>query len=157
MKIDLLFVGKTDNSYLKEGILIYNKRLSHYTNISIVEIPDIKSAASLSESQIKEREADSILKRVGENDFLVLLDEHGKMLSSVEFANNIESHLIRGTKKVIFVIGGAYGFADRVYKRADNKISLSKMTFSHQMVRLILVEQIYRAFTILKGEPYHHK
>jgi 23S rRNA (pseudouridine1915-N3)-methyltransferase len=157
MKIELLFVGKTDNSYLKDGISIYYKRLIHYSNVTIVEIPDIKSTSSLSENQIKEREADLILKRVGDSDFLILMDEQGKMVASIDFASQIEAYINKGVKKIIFLIGGAYGFSERVYSRANTMLSLSKLTFSHQMVRLILIEQIYRSFTILKGEPYHHK
>ncbi|MDP3437082.1 MAG: 23S rRNA (pseudouridine(1915)-N(3))-methyltransferase RlmH [Bacteroidales bacterium] len=157
MKIEFLLIGKTDTAYLKEGISLYEERLKYYTSYSKKEIPDVKNASSLSKEQIKEREGEQILKNIGEADELVLLDERGVTLTSEEFAARIERWNLRGVKKTVFAVGGAYGFSDAVYKRAHDKISLSRMTFSHQMVRVIFLEQLYRAFTINKGEPYHHK
>lgn len=157
MKIELLLTGKTDSAWIKDGAELYINRLKHYTALSIKEIPELKKTAGLSISQIKEREGELILKNIKESDYLVLLDENGKLFSSEEFAQKIEKVTIRGVKCTVFVVGGAYGFSEQVYSRADEKISLSKMTFSHQMVRVIFLEQLYRAYTIIKGEPYHHK
>ena len=157
MNILLLLVGKTDRKYLQEGISVYEGRLRHYTSYSKEEIPDLKGRSSLSHSQIKNLEGAQILKRVGAGDILILLDERGKEVSSVEFSVKLEKWLLSGVKSIIFVVGGAYGFSDAVYERANEKLSLSRMTFSHQMVRLFFTEQLYRAFTILKGEPYHHE
>jgi len=157
MKIEFLLTGKTEAAYLKEGISLYEERLKHYTSYSRKEIPDIKNVSSLSREQIKEREGEQILKCLSEADEIVLLDEVGATITSEEFASRIERWNLRGVKKIVFVVGGAYGFSDAVYKRANNKLALSRMTFSHQMVRLIFLEQLYRAFTINKGEPYHHK
>jgi 23S rRNA (pseudouridine1915-N3)-methyltransferase len=157
MKVYLLLVGKTESQWLKGAIEIYEERLSHYTGYQRIEIPELKFASKLSQQQIKDKEGELILKNVKPNDELILLDEKGKEFSSEEFAAHLDKKSIYGTKSVIFVIGGAYGFSDEVYKRANEKLSLSKMTFSHQMVRLIFLEQLYRAHTIIKGEPYHHK
>ncbi len=157
MKIEFLLTGKTEAAYLKEGISLYEERLRHYTSYSKKEVPDIKNASSLSREQIKEREGEQILKNITEADELVLLDERGPAITSEEFAVRVERWNLRGVKKIVFAVGGAYGFSDSVHKRANDKISLSRMTFSHQMVRLIFLEQLYRAFTIIKGEPYHHK
>lgn len=157
MKIEFLLIGKTEAAYLKEGISLYEERLKHYTSYSKKEIPDIKNSSSLSKEQVKEREGEQILKYLGETDELVLLDERGSPLTSEDFALRVERWSVRGVKKIVFAVGGAYGFSDSVYKRANDKISLSRMTFSHQMVRVIFLEQLYRAFTIIKGEPYHHK
>ena len=157
MKIELLTIGKTDQGYLSEGIKVYENRLRHYCNYSRREIPELKQASSLRESQIKEREGELVLKQVNDGDTLVLLDERGGWATSEGFSEKLEALMVRGTKRLVFLIGGAYGFSDAVYKRADGMISLSVMTFSHQMVRLIFTEQLYRAFTIIKGEPYHHK
>lgn len=157
MKIELLLTGKTDSAWIKDGAELYINRLKHYTALSIREIPELKKTAGLSISQIKEREGELILKNIKESDYLILLDENGKLFSSEEFAQKIEKATIRGIKCTVFVVGGAYGFSEQVYSRADEKISLSKMTFSHQMVRVIFLEQLYRAYTIIKGEPYHHK
>lgn len=157
MKIELLTIGKTDQGYLTEGIKVYENRLRHYCNYSRREIPELKQASSLRESQIKEREGELVLKQVNDGDTLVLLDERGVRVTSEGFSEKLEALMVRGTKRLVFLIGGAYGFSDAVYKRADGMISLSAMTFSHQMVRLIFTEQLYRAFTIIKGEPYHHK
>ena len=157
MKIVLLVVGKTDRKYLQEGISVYEERLKHYISYSREEISDFKGVSSLSEEQIKEQEGALILKKIEKGDLVVLLDEGGKEMSSVEFSVKLEKWSLSGTKSIIFVVGGAYGFSKAVYARGNEKISLSKMTFSHQMVRLFFTEQLYRAFTILKGEPYHHK
>jgi 23S rRNA (pseudouridine1915-N3)-methyltransferase len=157
MTIILLTVGKTDVKWVKEGLDLYASRLKHYVPFSIVEIPELKKVASLTRQQIKEKEGELILKQVGQQDILVLLDEHGREYRSLEFADFLEKQLATGAKNLIFTVGGAYGFSDAVYDRANWKISLSKMTFSHQMVRTIFAEQLYRAFTILKGEPYHHE
>ncbi len=157
MKITLLSVGKTEPGYLKTGILQYEERLMHYSVFRHLEIPPVKNPASLSKDQLKEREGVEILKNIKEGDELILLDENGRERSSEEFAQFLEQKSINSTKSIIFVVGGAYGFSQKVTERADAFISLSRMTFSHQMVRLIFLEQLYRAFTIIKGEPYHHK
>ena len=155
MKIALLTVGKTDRDWVKQGMDIYVSRLKHYIPFSIIEIPELKNVSSLSKEQIKTKEGELILKNIRPNDDLILLDEHGKELSSVEFARLLQDKISYIGKDIVFVIGGAYGFSEEVYKRANSKLSLSRMTFSHQMVRAIFAEQIYRAFTIIKGEPYH--
>jgi len=157
VKIELLLSGKTDFEYLKTGISLYEQRLKHYCTYNRKEISELKQVSSLKENQIKEKEGELILKNVAEQDVLILLDQRGDIITSEEFAIRLENLAIRGIKKVIFTIGGAYGFSEKVYERANSKISLSNMTFSHQMVRLIFIEQLYRAFTIVKGEPYHHK
>ena len=157
MRITLLTVGRTDKGWIRDGLEIYMSRLSHYIPFSLVEIPELKNVSALSQVQIKEREGELILKNVKASDDLVLLDERGVMRSSVEFASFLQGKMTSGGKDIVFVIGGAYGFSEAVYSRANSKISLSKMTFSHQMVRTIFAEQLYRAFTIMKGEPYHHE
>lgn len=156
MKLTILFVGKTDRGYLPEAIDTYLDRLRHYASVELRVIPDVKNAKSLSEVQQKEREGELMLQAAEEGE-LWLLDEQGKELSSEEFSLFLEKKMQGSTKSIIFAVGGAYGFSEEVYGRAVGKISLSRMTFSHQMVRLFLVEQVYRAFTIMKGEPYHHK
>lgn len=157
MKITLLTVGKTDVKWVREGLELYSSRLVHYIPFSLVEIPELKNVSALSQDQIKSREGELILKHLKPADELVLLDEHGREFRSVEFAEFIEGRMSRSSRDLVFVIGGAYGFSRDVYSRADSKISLSKMTFSHQMVRTIFAEQLYRAFTIMRGEPYHHE
>ena len=157
MNIRLLLVGKTEESYLKQGIQIYSDRLSHYCKFSIVVIPELKNAKALSREQIKEKEGELILKNITPADELILLDERGKMYTSVEWASQMEKKFLYSSRDITFVIGGSYGFGNAVYKRADDKISLSKMTFSHQLCRVIFLEQLYRMFTIIKGEPYHHE
>jgi len=157
MTIMLLTVGKTDVKWVKEGLDLYISRLRHYVPFNLVEIPELKKAASLSRQQIKDKEGELILKQVGPSDSLILLDEHGRECRSLEFAEFLEKQMASGSKNLVFTVGGAYGFSESVYQRANAKISLSKMTFSHQMVRTIFAEQLYRAFTILKGEPYHHE
>jgi len=157
MKIRLLTVGKTDIDWVRQGIEAYRSRLVHYIPFDIVEIPELKNVSALSKDQIKIREGELILKQLKNIDHVVLLDEHGSQWTSVEFAAQLESRISRLGKDIVFVVGGAYGFSPAVYDRADSKISLSKMTFSHQMVRAVFVEQLYRAFTIMRGEPYHHE
>lgn len=157
MKITLLTVGKTDKDWVKQGMDIYVSRLKHYIPFSVVEIPELKNVSSLTKEQIKVREGELILKNIRPADDMILLDERGKEFSSVEFAKVIQDKITYAGKDIVYVIGGAYGFSDAVYQRADSKISLSRMTFSHQMVRAIFIEQVYRAFTIMKGEPYHHE
>lgn len=157
MKITLLTVGKTDRDWVRQGLDIYVSRLKHYIPFSMVEIPELKNVSALSKDQIKEKEGELILKNIRPTDDLILLDEHGKEYTSVELAKVIQEKISYTGKDMVFVIGGAYGFSPEVYSRANSKISLSRMTFSHQMVRAIFAEQLYRAFTIMKGEPYHHE
>lgn len=157
MKITLLTVGKTDIKWVSEGLEVYSSRLRHYIPFEIREIPELKNASSLSRDQIKTAEGKLILKCLRDSDEVVLMDEHGKEYRSIEFASMLEKRMATASRDMVFIIGGAYGFSPEVYSRADSKISLSKMTFSHQMVRTIFVEQLYRAFTIIKGESYHHE
>lgn len=157
MKIKVLLIGKTDDKNLQLLIDKYQKRLGHYIRFEIEIIPDLKNAKNLSEKEQKEKEGVLLLKKVGASDQLWLLDEKGREFRSLEFSKFIQTKMNAGIKQFIMVIGGPYGFSDEVYSRAMGKLSLSKMTFSHQMIRLFLVEQIYRAFTILKNEPYHHE
>ena len=156
MKITLLVIGKTDAAYLREGMNEYVKRLKHYINFEIEVIPDIKKLKARSVELQKEQEGELILSKILPGKELHLFDENGKMFSSREFAGFLEKKMLSGLKELVLVIGGPYGFSSKVYENAASKISLSPLTFSHQMVRLLCVEQIYRAFTILKGEPYHH-
>lgn len=157
MKILLLVIGKTDDEYLVTGIKKYVDRLGHYASFEMKELPDPRNRKTLSEEQQKKTESLLLLQQLQPADQVVLLDENGKQFTSVAFAENLEKQLASGAKRLVFVIGGPYGFAQEVYDRTNAKMSLSPMTFSHQMVRLIFVEQLYRAFTILKGEPYHHQ
>lgn len=157
MNIKLLAIGKTDQKNLQSLIDDYTKRLLHYIKFDLEIIPDIKNVKNLSEQQQKEKEGELILSKIGPSDQLVLLDENGKSLSSVEFSAELQKKMNSGIKTLVFVIGGPYGFSEAVYSVAQGKISLSKMTFSHQMVRLFFVEQLYRGFTILRNEPYHHQ
>lgn len=156
MKITLLLVGKTVGKLFSEGIDDYVKRINHYVTFSVRIIPELKNAKSMSESQQKEKEGELILKNIEDKSFVVLLDEHGKEYRSVEFASWLENKQ-QTLRHLTFVVGGPYGFSPAVYERADGKISLSRMTLSHQMVRLLFVEQIYRACTIIRNEPYHHE
>ncbi|MCK3683926.1 23S rRNA (pseudouridine(1915)-N(3))-methyltransferase RlmH [Maribellus sp. YY47] len=156
MKITLLVIGKTDTAYLREGIDIYTKRLKHYISFEMEVIPDVKKAKNMTVDLQKQKEGELILSRLAPGKELHLFDEGGKAFSSKGFAQFLEQKMISSVKELVFVIGGPYGFSEEVYEKATSKISLSKLTFSHQMVRLLCVEQIYRAFTILKGEPYHH-
>ena len=157
MKMTLLTVGRTDVKWVREGLELYVSRLVHYVPFTLLEIPELKGVASFTQAQIKSREGDLILKALKPSDEVILLDEHGKEYRSVEFAAELERKLSRGGRDIVYVIGGAYGFSDDVYARADGKLSLSKMTYSHQLVRTIFAEQLYRAFTIMRGEPYHHE
>ncbi|MCI6672145.1 MAG: 23S rRNA (pseudouridine(1915)-N(3))-methyltransferase RlmH [Prevotella sp.] len=156
MKVTLLLVGKTQNKLFQEAINDYVGRIEHYLPFNIVTIADLKNTKNLSEQQQKDAEGAMILKEIQSADTVVLLDEHGKEFRSVDYAQWLQKKQ-NTAKRLLFVIGGAYGFSEAVYKRANEKISLSKMTFSHQMVRLIFTEQLYRACTIIKGEPYHHE
>ena len=157
MKITLLTVGKTDKDWVKQGIDIYASRMKHYFPFAIVEIPELKNVSSLSEDQIKTKEGELILKNIKPTEDVILLDERGREFSSMEFAKVLQDKISYTGKDIVFVIGGAYGFSEAVRQSSNSKISLSRMTFSHQMVRAIFVEQLYRAFTIMKGEPYHHE
>jgi 23S rRNA (pseudouridine1915-N3)-methyltransferase len=155
-KLFLTLRVSSSRQTVKEGLDLYTSRLRHYAPFSVTEIPELKNAGALSKDQIKEKEGELILKQAGPGDILVLLDEHGKEFRSVEFANWLQKSMLAG-RDIVFVIGGPYGFSPEVYERANAQIALSQMTFSHQMVRLVFVEQIYRAMTILRGEPYHHE
>ena len=157
MNIRLLAIGKTDDKNLQALIDDYAKRLSFYVKFDLEVIPDIKNSKNLSQSQQKEKEGELILSKIAAADQLILLDENGKSFSSVGFAGELQKKMNSGVKTLVFVIGGPYGFSDSVYAKAAGKISLSAMTFSHQMVRLFFIEQVYRAFTILRNEPYHHQ
>jgi 23S rRNA (pseudouridine1915-N3)-methyltransferase len=157
MNIKLLAIGKTDDKNLQTLIEQYQKRLSFYIKFDLEIIPDIKNAKNLSEKEQKEREGELILSKIASTDELILLDENGKTFSSVAFSDYLQKKMNSGIKTLVFVIGGPYGFSEAVYQKASGKVSLSQMTFSHQMVRLFVVEQIYRAFTILRNEPYHHQ
>ncbi|MFN2394958.1 MAG: 23S rRNA (pseudouridine(1915)-N(3))-methyltransferase RlmH [Bacteroidales bacterium] len=157
MKITLVTIGKTENNFLKEGIDIYLKRLKHYINFSIIEIPAVKKSASLAPEIIKEKEAELITKHISKADCIVLLDEKGKEMSSTEFSKFLQKKMNTGIRELIFVVGGAWGFNESLKKTAHHTLSLSRLTFSHQMVRLFFVEQLYRAFTIMKGESYHNE
>lgn len=157
MIIKLLAIGKTDNASLQDLIKAYENRLKHYIRFELEIIPDIKNVKNLSEAQQKEKEGELILKKLINTDVLMLLDENGKQFSSVEFSNFLQKKMNSGLKQLVLVIGGPYGFSENVYAKAQGKLSLSKMTFSHQMVRLFVIEQLYRGFTILKNEPYHHR
>ncbi|MDT0540031.1 23S rRNA (pseudouridine(1915)-N(3))-methyltransferase RlmH [Croceitalea sp. P059] len=157
MKIKLIAIGKTDSKELENLMSIYTNRLTHYVKFEVLIIPDIKNTKNLSESEQKRKEGEAILKQLVTSDILILLDEKGKQFSSVEFSELLQKRMNSGIKNLIFVIGGPYGFSSAIQERANQKISLSKMTFSHQMVRLFIVEQLYRGYTILKNEPYHHQ
>ncbi len=155
MKIKLILVGKTEEDFLKKGISIYVKRLTHYMNLEIKVIKKLKGKKNLSIEEVKKKESELILKQLKKKDNLILLDEKGENFSSLEFAKFLEKKFLY-SQNIVFLIGGAYGFSSEIYKKANFKISLSRMTFSHQMISLIFLEQIYRAMTILKGESYHH-
>lgn len=157
MNIKLIAVGKTDNPALQQLISTYEKRLSYYINFELQLLPDIKNSKSLSEEQQKVKEGELILSYVEPSHHLILLDERGKEYTSIAFADELQKKMNTGIKQLTFVIGGPYGFSQAVYQRANSKLSLSKLTFSHQMIRLFFVEQLYRAFTILRNEPYHHQ
>ena len=156
MHITLLTMGKTDIRWVADGLEMYSSRLSHYAPFSVKEIPELKGVGAMSPEQIKHKEAELLLKSVKPQDTVVLLDEHGEEYTSLQFASRLEKWMQAG-KDLVFVVGGAYGFAPEVYERASSKLSLSKMTCSHQLVRTVFAEQLYRAFTILRGEPYHNE
>lgn len=157
MNIDLVVVGKTDSREVDALVEMYAKRINFYAKFSIVYLPDVKNTRKLSQAQQRTAEGETILRQVGDGDYLLLLDEHGEELRSVEFAAWMQKRMAGGLRRLVFVIGGPYGFSDAVYSRADGKLSLSRMTFSHQIVRAIFTEQLYRAFTIIRNEPYHHE
>ncbi len=156
MKTCFLVIGKTVEDYLKEGIAIYEKRLKNYLSFELKVLPEIKKTSGLSIEQQKTMEGKLLMDSIAPSDFVILLDERGKELSSTDFAAFLQKQMLQSIKSMIFVVGGPYGFSKEMYDRANEKISLSKMTYSHQMVRLIFAEQLYRAMTILKNEPYHH-
>lgn len=157
MQIKLLVVGKTDHSAIQSLIEEYTKRVNFYIKFELEIIPDLKNTKGISEAIQKEKEGDLILKKISNSDDLILLDENGKQFGSLDFSDFVQKKMNSGLKQLVFVIGGPYGFSEAVYQRANGKLSLSKMTFSHQMVRVFFIEQIYRAFTIFRNEPYHHQ
>ena len=157
MNIKLIVIGKTKFKFLIEGESEYVKRLKHYCKFSELIIPDVKNTGKLSKKELKEKEGNLILESIKNNEYVISLDDKGLALTSVDFAEFLNKKMVSSTNELVFVVGGAFGFSESVYKRANTKLSLSKMTFSHQMVRLIFKEQLYRAFTILKGEKYHHE
>ena len=157
MKIILIVVGKTNKEYLIEEISDYRRRLKYYMTLDIVEIPNVKNKKNLSQEEIIKKEGGMILKQINNSDYLVLLDDKGDNFTSVKFANKLQKWMLNRRKRLIFVIGGAYGFSKEIYNRGNEKLSLSKMTFSPQMVRLFFVEQLYRGYTILNNQSYHHK
>ncbi len=157
MNIELLVVGKTDSALIEEIVASYVKRINHYCKFSITTLADVKNTKNLSVNQQRTAEGEMILRQVVDSDFVTLLDERGTEYRSVDFAFWLQKRMNSGVRRLLIVIGGPYGFSEAVYLRANSKVSLSKMTFSHQIVRAIFAEQIYRAFTILKNEPYHHE
>ena len=157
MKIVFLSVGKTNEKYLNEGISLYQRRLKHYTSFEIIEIPNLKKSQNFSKLELLNKEGVLILKNIKNSDHLVLLDDKGKEYNSINFSKKIQNWMLIGKKRIVFVVGGAYGFSKDVYQRGNEKLSLSKMTLSHQMVRLFFVEQLYRGYSILNNEPYHHE
>ncbi len=157
MKITLIAIGKTDDDYIIEGIDKYLSRLKHYIKLEIKIIPDLKKTKNLSQDEQKSKEAELFLKHINVTDEVIVLDERGVELSSMHFADLLNKKMIGSVQNLVFLIGGPYGFDNSIYQRAHYKLSLSRMTFSHQMIRLFFAEQVYRAFTILKGEPYHHE
>lgn len=157
MKITLILNGKTEDEHIIKGFTVYEQRLKHYVSFETVVIPALKNTKALSIEQQKQKEAELLFKQIQSADKLILLDENGKEYNSVGFSDFIQQQMNSGIKNLVFVVGGPYGFSEEVYKRANGKLSLSKMTFSHQMVRLFFIEQVYRAMTILKNEPYHHQ
>ncbi|MCB0618608.1 MAG: 23S rRNA (pseudouridine(1915)-N(3))-methyltransferase RlmH [Saprospiraceae bacterium] len=156
MKVELWQIGKTAFPYLREGMDVYEKRIRRYLPFEVVTLPDIRHAAKLSVEELQRQEGERILGKIQPQDYLILLDERGKTGNSREFAEFLQKGLLGSHRRIVFQIGGAYGFSEEVYRRADRKIALSAMTFSHQLVRLIFLEQLYRAFSILHNEPYHH-
>lgn len=157
MKVQVYFIGKTSEGYLRDGTAIYTKRLSHYLPINFEVIPDVKGGGKLNPGQLKEKEGELVMARLKNDDGLILLDEGGRQFTSMEFANWLDRQLQQPYRRLVFVVGGAFGFSPTLYARANGKLSLSKMTFSHQMVRLFLAEQLYRGMSILRGEKYHNQ
>lgn len=157
MNISLIAVGKTKTKFVAEGIEEYLKRLRRYVPFDITEIPDVKNAGRMGKEEQKVAEGNLLLSKVSVSDYLVLLDERGKQYTSLEFADHLQNVMASGKKRLVMFIGGPYGFSKPVYERANEMLSLSKMTFNHEMIRMFLAEQVYRAMTILKGEPYHHE
>ena len=157
MKVKLIVVGKTNTAYLITGENEYEKRLKHYCKLEEIIISDVKNRSKLSINELKIKEGEQILKNIESTDKVILLDNNGEIYSSIEFSNFLKKNMLYGSKSLVFIIGGAYGFSEKVYEISNNKLSLSKMTFSHQMVRLIFKEQLYRAYTIIKGTKYHHR
>jgi 23S rRNA (pseudouridine1915-N3)-methyltransferase len=157
VKVELICIGKTGKSFLEEGEKEYLKRLKRYLKFDKIELPDVKMAKNTNEISIQQKEADLFFQKISDADFVILLDEKGKTFSSVKFSNYLQQLFNRGGHKIVFLVGGPYGFHESIYQRANAKISLSTMTFSHQMIRMLFLEQFYRAMTILKGEPYHHE
>ena len=157
MKVSLILVGRTVNKHLTELIDDYASRVKHYVGFDIIVIPELKNTKSLSVDQQKQQEGEQILRQLQQGDHIVLLDEHGKEMRSIEFSKYMEKKMQTISKRLVFIIGGPYGFSPDIYAKTHDKLSLSQMTFSHQMIRLIFVEQLYRAMTIMRGEPYHHE
>jgi 23S rRNA (pseudouridine1915-N3)-methyltransferase len=157
MKVLIIHCGKTEEEYVVEGVEKYETRLKHYLPIETIYLPALKNTKAMSKEEQKEKEGASILSKVQNTDFIILLDEKGKQFTSVGFSKYITQHMNGGTRRIVFITGGPYGFSEEVYLKANYKIALSSMTFSHQMVRLFFIEQLYRAMTIQKGEPYHHE
>ena len=157
MNIELIVIGKTDLKEVEALIAMYSKRINHYVRFAITTIADVRNTRKLSEAEQKRLEGEAILRLLNDSDHVTLLDEHGSELRSIEFAELVQRRMFSGIKRLVFVIGGPYGFSEAVYQRANSKLSLSKMTYSHQLVRAIFTEQLYRAFTILRNEPYHHE
>lgn len=156
MKISLIYIGKTNQNFVKEGCELFFKRIKRYINFEEIQINDVKNAGKLKPRQLKIKESELLLNKIESTDYVVLLDEKGKTFTSVKFADWIERNMVQGVTSLVFVIGGAFGFSDEMYERANMKLQLSCMTFSHQIIRVIFAEQLYRAFTIIKGEPYHN-
>ncbi|MGB0886145.1 MAG: 23S rRNA (pseudouridine(1915)-N(3))-methyltransferase RlmH [Chitinophagales bacterium] len=156
MQVTFIYIGKTNQNFVKEGFEMYKKRIVHYTKFNEICIEDVKNPKNLTSTKLKDLEGEKLLKKISKTDFVVLLDENGKTFTSVKFANWIEQKMIQSTKNLVFIVGGAFGFSDAVYQRANSKLRLSDMTFSHQIIRAIFAEQLYRAFSIIKGESYHN-
>jgi 23S rRNA (pseudouridine1915-N3)-methyltransferase len=157
MKVSLLLIGKTDFNFIEEGIQLYTNRIKHFISIDLIVLKEVKKGKSISENELKKAEGAQILQKLSSDDYVILLDEKGKEASSKEFARNLQNKMNSAYKNVVFIVGGPYGFSEEVYKRSNELMSLSKMTFSHQIVRVLFLEQLYRALTIIKGTPYHHE
>ncbi len=157
MNIELIVVGKTDSKEVESLVALYARRINHYCRFAVTALPDVRNTRSLSQNQQRTAEGEAILRQLTESDCVILLDEHGTEMRSIEFAQWLQKRMASGIRRLVLLIGGPYGFSEAVHARANGKISLSRMTFSHQIVRAILAEQIYRAFTILNHEPYHHE